>query len=370
MSNNIKDKKNKKEKMPVGQIIKYNFLMLKKIAEMTPQYIVFMFIVGIIGGISDSFTTICTYKLFNVLDMPDASFGMIAVYILIILAINILLRFFYAWYYQYYQTVTDKKLLHKMHAELFEHALKMDLACYDDPKFYNDYVWAMDESKNRAVNVLDDTAKIIKHIINISTLITLMMQVDASVGIILFVGALLTSAAEIFDDKIAFKKNERVKPFKRKNSYINRIYHLSDYAKELRISSAGENLREIYSDSVKNITTEEVHNGRKMCIFQIFNDIISLTSQYLPVVILLFRLYDGTAQLGSFVASINIIWNLKWSMYDFSKNITKMPDNAQYIGKYLKFLSYKPKIVGGKIKAEALETIEMKKRYLCLHDRF
>lgn len=353
-------KKDKKEKMPAGQVIRYNFLMLGKIAKMTPQYIVFMFIVGIIGGISNSIQTIFTYKLFNALDLPDITFGKIAGYIFLILGVNVGINLFYAWYYQYYQTVTDKKLQHRMHAELFGHALKMDLACYDDPKFYNDYVWAMDESKGRAVQVLDDTARIINYLITLSTLITLMMQVDILVGLILLIGCALNASMWGLGNKIAFKKNERVKPFHRKNSYINRVYHLSDYAKELRISSAGENLQKIYADSVTGIVEEEVKNGKKQYLLSILEETISVTSQFLPVILLLFKLYDGAAPLGSFVASINIIWNLNWSMYDLARNLIRMPDNAQYIGKYLKFLSYEPKIVSGDRTAEALETIELK----------
>ena len=353
-------KKDKKEKMPAGQVIKYNFLMLKKIAQMTPQYIVFMFIVGIVGGISNSIQTIFTYRLFNALDLPDITFGKIAGYILLILGVNVGINLFYAWYYQYYQTVTDKKLQHRMHAELFGHALKMDLACYDNPKFYNDYVWAMDESKGRAVQVLDDTARIINYLITLSTLITLMMQVDILVGLILLIGCALNASMWGLGNKIAFRKNERVKPFHRKNSYINRVYHLSDYAKELRISSAGENLQKIYADSVTGIVEEEVKNGKKQYLLSILEETISVSSQFLPVILLLFKLYDGTAPLGSFVASINIIWNLNWSMYDLARNLIRMPDNAQYIGKYLKFLSYEPKIVSGDRTAEALETIELK----------
>ena len=346
--------------MPAGQVIRYNFLMLGKIAKMTPQYIVFMFIVGIIGGISSSIQTIFTYRLFNALDLPDITFGKIAGYILLILGVNVGINLFYAWYYQYYQTVTDKKLQHRMHAELFGHALKMDLACYDDPKFYNDYVWAMDESKGRAVQVLDDTARIINYLITLSTLITLMMQVDILVGLILLTGCILNASMWGLGNKIAFKKNERVKPLHRKNSYINRVYHLSDYAKELRISKAGENLNKIYADSVTGIVEEEVRNGKKQYLLSVLENTISLAAQFVPVIILGYKLYSGTAQLGSFVASINIIWNLNWSMYDLARNLIRMPDNAQYIGKYLKFLSYEPKIVSGDRTAEALETIELK----------
>lgn len=352
--------KDKKMKMPAGQVIRYNFLMLKKIARLTPQYIVFMFILGIIGGITNSIETIFTYRLFNALDQPDVTFGKIAGYVLFILGVRLAINLFYAWYYQYYQTVTDKKLQHRMHAELFEHALKMDLSCYDDPKFYNDYVWAMDESKGRAVQVLDDTARIIRYVITLSTLITLMMQVDILVGLILLIGCMLNAAMWGLGNKLSFKKNERVKPLHRKNSYINRVYHLSDYAKELRISKAGENLNNIYAESVTEIVEEEVKNGKKQYLLSLLEETISVTSQFLPVILLLFKLYEGSAPLGSFVASINIIWNLNWSMYDLARKLIRMPDNAQYIGKYLAFLSYEPKIVGGGLIAEPLKTIELK----------
>jgi len=355
-----KDKKAKKDKLPLSTVIKYNMLMLKKIGKMTPQYIVFMVIVGIVGGISNSISKVLTYKLFNAFDLPDVTFAKIAGIITLIFGIGIANTLFYRWYYQYYQPIIDKKLQHRMHAELFEHALKMDLACYDDPKFYNDYVWAMDESKGRAVQVLGDVADIITHIISLSTLITLMIHIDIIVGFIILAGCVADLVTGEIFNKLNFKKNEKTKPYHRRNSYINRLYHLSDYAKELRISSVGDNLQSIYADSVNNIVKEEVATGKKRYPLAVINDFSLTAAKYIPMILLILKLYNGTAQLGGFVASLNIIWDINWAMYDLSRKIIKFPDNAQYVSKYLKFLEYKPKIVSGSLKAEPLETIELK----------
>ncbi len=352
------EKKEKKDKIPLGRTLYCNFLMLSKIWHMTPQYIVFMVIVGLVGGAANSLETIFTYMLFNALDEPGVTFGRMALYLGVILGVNLLIGLFYSWYYEYYQTVTDKKLQHRMHEELFRHALTMDLACYDDPKFYNDYVWAMDESKGRAVQVLDDTARMIRYLITISTLITLMMRVDVLVGAILFVGAAADAVLWEVGNRFNFKKNERTKPLHRKNSYVNRVYHLADFAKELRVSRAGENLEKIYSDSVDGIVEAEVWNGKRRYGLDLLTEVVDEAARYLPVILLLFKLYDGTAQLGAFVASINIIWNLNWSMYDLAKNLIRMPENARYVEKYLKFMSYRPAIVSGEVKPEPLETVE------------
>ncbi len=355
------EKKEKKEKkIPLGRTLYCNFLMLSKIWRMTPQYIVFMVIVGLVGGAASSLETIFTYMLFNALDEPGVTFGRMAGYLGVILGVNLLIGLFYAWYYEYYQTVTDKKLQHRMHEELFRHALTMDLACYDDPKFYNDYVWAMDESKGRAVQVLDDTARMINYLITISTLITLMMRVDVLVGSILFVGAAADAVLWEVGNRFNFKKNERTKPLHRKNSYVNRVYHLADFAKELRVTRAGENLEKIYSDSVDGIVEAEVWNGKRRYGLDLLTEVIDEAARFLPVVLLLFKLYDGTAQLGAFVASINIIWNLNWSMYDLAKNLIRMPENARYVEKYLKFMSYRPTILSGETAPEPLETVEFK----------
>lgn len=356
-----KEKKDKKkDKIPAGKALRYNLLMLGKIWKMSPRFVITTLMTGIVDGISGSVTTVFTYMLFNELDRADVSFGRIVSYLLMILGVNAAISLFYAWYHQYYWVEADKKLQFAMHSELFDHALKMDLACYDDPKFYNDYVWAMDESKGRAITVMEDVSAMFGYLINISTLITLMMQVNIGVGFILLTGCIILAAMWKLSDRMYFKKNERTKPYNRKNSYINRVYHLADYAKELRIGHAGEKLQSEYSESMAYITGENVDMGRKMYWVNTAINMIQTATQYAPIIILLFMLFKGTAELGAFVASINIIWSLQWSMYDLAQKVIRMPDNAQYIAKYLKFLEYKPKIVGGDVPAEALDTIELR----------
>lgn len=355
-----KKAKEKKEKMSPGHVLSNDIRMLGKIWQMTPQYIFFMAVVGIVSGIASSLTTVCTYALFNALDQPEVTFGRIVGYLALILAVNLAINLFHSWYYEYYQPNIDKKLQHRMHAELFDHALSMDLACYDDPKFYNDYVWAMDESKRRAVQVLDDTSRLIKYLISLSTLVTLMMRVDLVVGLILLVGCAVSMVLWRVTSVLYLKKDERIKPDHRKNSYINRVYHLADYAKDLRIGRADENLQEMYAESVSHIVKEEVANGKRSLLLDIADDLVTTVCRFLPMLLLLTKLYRGEAQLGAFTASVGMIWELNWMMRDLIRNLIRLPENAQYAEKYLRFLASVPTIKDGKEEAEALETVELK----------
>ncbi len=350
----------KKEKMPIGRALRCNVIMLGKIWKMSPLYFFMIILEGIIGGIESSVGTVLAYKMFNALDRPDVTFGEIVGYLVLMFCVSFVIQSFHAWYGQYYWVVADKKLQFTMHKELFDHALAMDLACYDDPKFYNDYVWAMDESKGRAQQVMKDTANVIRYLISLSTLVTLMMQVDITVGLFLLAGCILTAVTWFCMDKIQFKKQEKIKPYQRQHSYINRVYHLADYAKELRISRAGDNLQTSYSESVTFIEKEDIAAGKKSYVFNVLNDLLYGAVRFVPILILLGKLYDGTAELGGFVASLTIIWELNWQMYDLAQQFVRMPDNARYVEKYLKFLDYQPTIVSGEVTAEPLETVELR----------
>ena len=356
----FKGKKKDENKLPLGRALGNNIYMLRKIAKLAPAYIVFTIALGVFNGAANSLTTILSYKLFNELDNPDVTFWGAAVYIVLILAFNAALYIFYAAYFQRIQPEIDKKLHFRMHEELFRHAEKMDLSCFDDPKFYNDYVWAMDESKARAKQILDDTGEVIQYVFTLTTLITLMMSIDVAVGVILVVGAVLNMVLERVWDKLIFKRNEKTKPYHRKKSYVNRVYHLADYAKELRISDADDNLQTTYTDSVSHIIEEEVAAGKKIYVITVLQTVLSYVLQYGPMAILLYRLYGGTSQLGGFVASLDVIWSIQWSMYDLGQKLMKLPDNAQYVEKYKKFLAYEPKIVGGEVRATPLETLEFR----------
>ncbi len=355
-----KEKKEKKEREKLSVVLRYNLLMLRKIWQMTPEYILFTLLMSVVWGVGNAAYSYLTYAVFNEFDLPIPSFTKVAIFLLAMVVWQLIQNGTSAWYFQYYQTIIDKKLQHKMHSELFRQALAMDLACYDDPKFYNDYVFAMDESKNRATQVMNDVGTLFRQAITLSALIALLADVDPLVAILMASSCVVSVLLMNVANRMMFKKNERVKPFHRKNSYINRIYHLSDYSKELRISRADENLQKIYTESVDGIVKEEVAVGQKTFWLDMLGSVVTYIAQFAPALILLVGLYKGNVQLGGYVAALSIMWELRWGIFDTLRTFLRFPENARYIGKYVHFMEYQPKIVSGNRKAEAMEVLEMK----------
>lgn len=356
-----KRKKEKKEgALSFRTVLRDNALMIKKVATLTPGYPVFLAISALVGALSNTASTYLSYLLFNAFDQPDVTFGTVAFYILLNLLVPTIIYLFDAWGWNVIAQIYDKTLHYKMHEELFRHAQEMDLACFDDPKFYNDYVWAMDESKARAMRIMDNLRDLVTGVITFVALMGLMASIDPLVALILLLGAAVNMIFERKTDKMYFQRNERTKPCYRRRSYVNRVYHLSDFAKELRIGRAGENLQGMYRDSTDTIIKEELSAGKKIYRTVLFWNALQYLAQYAPMGILLYRITTGQVMLGAFVASLGVIWQIQWSLYNVGEQLTKMPDNAQYVEKYLKFLNHKPKITSGPLTAQPLETLELK----------
>ena len=145
-----------------------------------------------------------------------------------------------------------------MHEELFVKARELDLSCFDDPEFYNDFVWAMNESDARAAEVLEDTGTLIKRIISSFTLLGLMVHIDWIIAVILFLSSCVTVVCNLLGGRISFYHGREITGLWRVNRYINRIYHLADYAKEIRISHVGDILTKEYDENNKPIRLDAI----------------------------------------------------------------------------------------------------------------
>lgn len=142
------------------RVLKNNLRILGKVIKTTPDYFVAVLIWGLAWGVINSIEAVFTYQLFNALD-TGASFAQLAGIIGTMAAFYVVAYALDVTYWEAYKPILQQKLELRLHAELFEKARSLDVACYDDPAFYNDFVWAMDEAGSRADNVLNDTGKVI-----------------------------------------------------------------------------------------------------------------------------------------------------------------------------------------------------------------
>ena len=207
----------KKTKQKLTSILKNNLLMLGKIAKHTPSYFVLMILEGVIWGFIHSAISVFNYKLLNAID-STSDFLYAAKIIAVMASFYIFAYIFDKWYWVIKNPLLRRKLHLSMHEELFRKALSLDLSCFDDPEFYNDFVWAMNESDKRAVEVIEDTGKLINRLVASATLFGLLFSVDYVIAIMIFSCAIITAVCSHIGNKVSFNHSKETNPLWRKKA--------------------------------------------------------------------------------------------------------------------------------------------------------
>lgn len=351
---------NKKTKQKISSIFKNNAIMLGKIAKYTSDYFLLMIVEGVIWGAINSAAAVFNYNLFNAVD--EGTDFIYAVKIIAIMAVFYLLAYaFDKWYWCIKNPLMRQKLHLRMHEELFVKARSLDLSCFDDPEFYNDFVWAMDESDKRAVEIIEDTGKLINRVVASFTLFGLLLTVDPVIAIILFASSVITIICNLLGNKVSFRHSKESNPLFRKKSYINRVYHLSDYAKELRINHADELLMNEYDENTDKIIQVDVKYGKKyFLLYGLGWNALGTITFFAIVLYMITLLEKGALAIGGFAASINVVWSIRWMLTDLIERLTKYAKHSLYIEKYLEFMRFEPQIKSGIKAIPEFESLEFR----------
>lgn len=342
------------------RILSNNFRIVAKVARLTPDYFISVIIEGIIWGTINSAMSVFTVYLFDALD-EGAPFRQLAITIAIMAVFYLLAYAFDAWYWRVYNPILRQKLELRLHKELFEKSQTLDVACYDDPDFYNDFVWAMDEAGSRAYEVMGDLGAIIHRIVLGGTLFTLMFSIDKWLALILVVSSVLSTVVYQIANEVWFKHEKEAKPLWRKSDYINRVFQLPEYSKELRISKADELMLDEMDENLEKTVKVERKYGKKYFLYYGFLDnIFRNLTHYGIMLYMLYQLVDGAVLIGAFAASINVIWRVRYALSDFVERITKFPKHSLFLEKYYGFLSFEPKTESGELSVPTFESLELR----------
>lgn len=341
-------------------ILGNNLFMLGKIIRYIPGYFILRTLHALMCGLLDYAGTLFTFHLLN--EVSDGGSFLRAVSIIgLMAALKLLLYIFDMWFRELCDPM-QKKLFHlRMHKELFEKSLNLDLACFDDPEFYNDFVWAMNESDTRAIAVMDSTANMIHQVIVTSGVFSLLFSVEPLVAITLLLSSIVTMVCSILGNKESFKHSKEANPLWRKKDYVNRVFHLADYSKEIRISNASDLLIKEYDKNTKEIIKTDIKYGKRYFLFYgVGWEALGNLTFFVILLYMVFGLKNGTTDVGTFAAAANVIWKIRWELVNLSESITQFVQHSLFIEKYREFLRFVPEISGEQTDLPEFKSLEFK----------
>jgi len=258
----------------------------------------------------------------------------------------------------------QEKLNAGMNQVLFDKAASLDLSCYDSPKFYNDFVWSITEANPKVNAVLDKIAGLVEGIVTVllTGLVFVLLDITGLmfVAVIVALGLVLGKASS----KIFYKLDSEKLPRQREWDYVQRVFFLADYAKEIRLfRAAGRLKKEFYGTAAKLMSSYKKHNTR-IVLMRFWIDFTGgqFLVQGLYLIYLVFmKVVRQSIGFGDIMVLFNAARNLSYSISGLTENIPSLLTDTLYIKRLQKFLEYESDIrSGGLTIPESLYSIELK----------
>ncbi len=361
MSKNVNAKKDKKQKQSLARVVKNLFFMLRYIFKYSPSYVAVTLTEAFGRGAWHIIGVLFTKYLFDAIE-SGVEFISILHWALIVALYNVAFEFFNKWRLEVYVPKVKLVLHEGMQGELYQKARGLDQSCYDDPEFFNDFIWAMRESEYRTVQIMEDFSIFINRIVSSVVILGVLASMDWVIALMLLISVGLGFIVKKHMNKIWYDKNIELNPIGRKLGYISRVFYMPDYAKELRHGKIAEHLKNEY----RKTTDEKIHcikkYSRKIFLFSLLYEFLTnlLPSVGVTGYLIVRYVLDSSLSLGSFSASIHASFKLYWTIDDIGNYINKFNEHSLYIEKFRKFLEYEPSIKGEITDVPNFESLKIK----------
>ena len=349
MSKGQKDPLDKKTKQPVSVVLKNNFYLLKLMLKASPAFVIIPAIDAVRGQLSIFFEH--TVGIGFVLEAAEKGYPFEQVFwAIIILAAAITLGMVFTVFSGDYIMEKERPMVkEKIKIMLYERAAKVDLACYDDPEFYNSQVLALSEVDNQ----IDKVEGLVINILSgltafISNGIYFILKDKPSI-LFVFVSFIMSYVFNQMFIKVKYKARIERNPSERKRTYIERIFYLSDYAKEIRMNpDVAGIMYKRFDKASEEIADVDRKYARKRFFIEFMRKHIAnffiCDTLYITYLILMV-VVTKSISISTLAILMNSFGRLKHSMNVFTETYPASCETSLYIQKIRDFLDTEPKIV-------------------------
>lgn len=251
--------------------------------------------------------------------------------------------FIHGWTYR-----SKPKLYKALKEKMYEKAAQIDLSCYDDPEYYNDFVLAVAEAESSIDRFLSMCNMIVQGLTILFTTGVFYLVTDAAGILFVLASFVLRFFVAKVINKLNYQVRLKVNPLERKRNYVSRVFYLNDFAKELRLHpKVGDSLEKEFQETNDGILAEQKKIGLKRSLLLFTQDYMvgDFIMDGLYITYLVFQAAVlHTIDYSSAVVLFNRTGSLRRGMANMADIIPKAQENSLYIDKIRAFLDYEPKM--------------------------
>jgi len=334
----------------ISNVLINNIYILKLIFKASPTRILFSVVITALKSfVNVLLNAVAMRQIINNIQQ-NASFSRILFLLVFMLMYQLVVLILESVYVEFYVPFSDKKIQRKIQLLVFDKAALVELECFENSDFYDRYVKAASQVNTCYYQVLTSLSDVISCVITLFSMSFVIFSIDY--GVLIF--ALIPCAASLLFgnklNKIKYDFFKESQVISRREKYVNRVFFLTDYAKEIRVYNIGKVLVKIFNESIENMKKLIKDKGKLIGGLEFIlissNDILSYFGAILYTSYKTISL--KTMLYGDCVFIINSITSVSQSLRGIIETLLKFQNNSLYIENLRYFLEYKPRIIDKK----------------------
>ena len=243
---------------------------------------------------------------------------------------------------------------------LYEKSRDVELSCYENPQFYDKYVKAAETIYDDVMAIMNNIISFFSSLLSLILYGTFLFTIDP-VFIIFAIIPLLTSFVRKIAANLSYKHGVEDKIMNRRRHYAQRVFYMSEFAKEVRLTNAKNFMLKYYDEACEGRIDIIRKYGKKEVACSTFLD--SFVDAFLNPLALIYAAYrtfiTGTMSIAECVVIINSVGSITNALSGFLRQFQTARTQAMHINDYNVFMDYDVKIKGGE-KTPVPSVLELK----------
>ncbi len=352
-------KKEKKEKINWKRTFRNNKFMLGLIMKSCPGYFWLHFISTIFFAVNSFLmsTYLFQYVLNALQEGKELRFilitlGCILGYTVFCTVLDCL--------FQRYFDLNDSVIEAYIQNLLQTKAAEVELACFESSDFYDTYVKASSDATSKAYNVMWNLLDVVWVVVNATATVAVVVTIEPMFLIIAGLPLLVTLLVGKRRNRVAYERDMLNEEKSRQIDYVRRVFYLSDYAKEMRLTEMWKVMFRRMNRGMVDLKEIAKKYGYRMMFFRYLSDFMLNT--FVPLGSIVFATFRTlvlkTMLIGDCFVVINSIGNIAWNITYIGDMVLKLDSNSLYAENLRSFLEYEVKIAEDET-APAVPAFEM-----------
>ena len=245
---------------------------------------------------------------------------------------------------------------------IFKKAQEVELGCYENPEFFDDYnraTWVVDRGGFK--RIIEGSAWTLGSLVSLVLLVIYLISIDPILILFILCPAVVI-VFRVLKNNLELEKEKEMTTYERQKDYVRRTILLKDFAKEIKTTNIFVVMEKRFKQAInRNIEIIKKY-GWKIAILEILSDYFA---EIVPIgggfVYGCYRLIVlDNLPVSEFSVLVSAITTCRNKIGHLAKYFAMQQKHCLWVQNLRNFLEYEPQVKSGTVIPEDFESIEFK----------